>query len=714
MKNLKKASYHFFKNYWPLLFILFVVSIFYWKVILLREVALPADILVHGNYPIKNPITSDAVSFSYPMKYLVISYLKRGILPLWNPYILFGTPLLANFQSGVFSITNIFYFLTDFNSAWNMQIISQHLLAAFFMYILLRHWKISKFGSLLGGISFAFGGFNLIWSEWNAHALTAAYIPLLIYFTDKLLRSLSFRDRFFYGTGLSIALAFQIFSGYPQIVLYTIPVLFIVWIIRFKSLSRNYFMTGILLAIFVLIGIGISAPQLLPGQELLKLSQRSYEIIPKEWAFLSWRQVITFIAPDFFGNHATYNYWGDKNYTSNIGFVGVVTFTLAILAIKYFRKRREILFLVILIFISLILSFPTPVAVFLWDKDILGLKAGAFYRILVLFSFAMSALSGFGYDFLNTRNVPFRKQKITTLIFTGIIFIIFWIYAFAIHNQVAVRNLILPTGIFVFMTLIFWKTKFKFLLVLLAIIELFYFGWKFTPFVPREIVFPYDKIVSYIKSFNEKFRVVGGNTMAVDTNMVYGIAFASGYDAEYPLTTAKFLGVLNSNDPNATPQDRYGLITNSKSKLLNLSNVKFILNDESVIENKNYFPRSFKVDNFVIEKDIQKAFVDLLDNKFPINKTIILDQDPKLNKDSLYFISNTYYPGWKAYADNKETEIFKADYAFQAIKVPNNTKNIKLVYRPDSFYNGLKISLGSLIFLVGFGIIHALYLKKFV
>src|SRR5258708_24359209 len=179
-KNLKKTLQHFFKSYWPILFLILFTCVFFWKIFILNQVAVPADILVHGSYPVKKSITSYLVFFSYPMKYVVIKDFKSGILPLWNPYILFGTPLLANFQSAAFSVTNIFYFLTDFNSAWNFQIIFQHIFACIFMYFLLRHWKISKVGAILGSISFAFGGFNLIWSQWNSHTLTASFIPLLI------------------------------------------------------------------------------------------------------------------------------------------------------------------------------------------------------------------------------------------------------------------------------------------------------------------------------------------------------------------------------------------------------------------------------------------------------------------------------------------------------------------------------------------------------
>lgn len=721
MKNLKKLL--------PLFFSILIVCVFFWKIIFFGFIPLPADILVHGTYPVKNPITSDAVSFSYPMKYVVIQYFKNHTFPLWNPYILFGTPLLANFQSGAFSITNIFYFLVDFNSAWSLQIIAQHIFSCIFMYLLLRHWKISKIGAILGGISFAFGGFNLIWSEWNSHTLTAAFIPLLIFFADRFIKE----KKIFDGIFLSIILALQIFSGYPQIVFYTIPALFIVWFVNLKNLNKSYLFTGLGLFIFIILGLGIASPQILPGVELLKSSQRSYEAIPREWAFLSWRQVITFIAPDFFGNHATYNYWGDKNYTSNIGFVGVVTFTLALLAIKYFKKR-EIIFLIILIFVSLMFSFPTPIAIFFWEKNLFGLKAGASYRILVLFSFACSSLAGFGYDFLKNQ----KKSKWLSLILTGVIFMVFGIYALNIHNKIALRNLVLPVIIFGFTLIIFYKPKVKFFLVIFLLIELFYFGWKFTPFVPRNIVFPMDKITTFLKDSSEPFRVIGGEQIHVDTNMVYGIKFVGGYDAEYPLNTAKFLGVLNSNDPDANPQDRYGLITNTNSKLLDLVNTKYYVslkseeekfkenkkfsflfsdNDVDIFESKATLPRAFMVYDWEVN-----SLNELVKKDFPQDKRIILEENPKILKqnysknkveyklygnqkfiievntdnDGMLFVSDTYYPGWKAFVDGKETKIYKADFVFRAVEVPKGKHEIEMVYKPESFINGLKISLVSL------------------
>ena len=103
MKNLKK-------RYWPLFSILLLVLAFFWKVPLLGKIPLPGDIIT-GAYlpwldykwgypvgvPVKNPIVSDSISYSYPMRTLGIDLIKKGLLPLWNPYILNGTPLMANF-----------------------------------------------------------------------------------------------------------------------------------------------------------------------------------------------------------------------------------------------------------------------------------------------------------------------------------------------------------------------------------------------------------------------------------------------------------------------------------------------------------------------------------------------------------------------------------------------------------------------------------------
>jgi uncharacterized membrane protein YfhO len=56
------------------------------------------------------------------------------------------------------------------------------------------------------------------------------------------------------------------------------------------------------------------------------------------------------------------------------------------------------------------------------------------------------------------------------------------------------------------------------------------------------------------------------------------------------------------------------------------------------------------------------------------------------------YVSDAYYPGWKAYVDGEKTDIFRANLAFRAIRVPPGRHTVSLVYVPFSFYLGLGLT----------------------
>jgi len=84
------------------------------------------------------------------------------------------------------------------------------------------------------------------------------------------------------------------------------------------------------------------------------------------------------------------------------------------------------------------------------------------------------------------------------------------------------------------------------------------------------------------------------------------------------------------------------------------------------------------------------------------------------NKPGLAVFSDIYYAkGWKAYVDNNETPIMKADYVLRAIKVPAGSHNIVFKFKPASFYNSQKIALASslLLILLCVGALYPLFKK---
>jgi hypothetical protein len=115
-----------------------IVFSFFLPSIIQGKIPIPSDALINlyhpwrdtsygnyapGRYPAKNTLITDPVLQTYPWRQIAVENLKSGILPLWNPYSFGGQPLLANFQSSVFQVTNLFFLILPFKSAWAFNII---------------------------------------------------------------------------------------------------------------------------------------------------------------------------------------------------------------------------------------------------------------------------------------------------------------------------------------------------------------------------------------------------------------------------------------------------------------------------------------------------------------------------------------------------------------------------------------------------------------
>ncbi|MFC1501619.1 hypothetical protein ACFL58_04140, partial [Elusimicrobiota bacterium] len=67
---------------------------------------------IAGNY-------GDIFLHYYPLKHLVTETLITGKIPLWNPYIFAGQPLLANPQSAIFYPLSIIFYIFPMHLAFN-------------------------------------------------------------------------------------------------------------------------------------------------------------------------------------------------------------------------------------------------------------------------------------------------------------------------------------------------------------------------------------------------------------------------------------------------------------------------------------------------------------------------------------------------------------------------------------------------------------------
>jgi len=101
----------------------------------------------------------DILFYFYPYRDYVAEILRSGRIPLWNPYIFSGVPLLANPQTAVLypfhwpliwlSVTKQIYWSAAIHT-W---------ILGFGGYLLMRRWGYSIWGGLATGIVLAGSGF---------------------------------------------------------------------------------------------------------------------------------------------------------------------------------------------------------------------------------------------------------------------------------------------------------------------------------------------------------------------------------------------------------------------------------------------------------------------------------------------------------------------------------------------------------------------------
>ncbi len=129
--------------------------------------------------------------------------------------------------------------------------------------------------------------------------------------------------------------------------------------------------------------------------------------------------------------------------------------------------------------------------------------------------------------------------------------------------------------------------------------------------------------------------------------------------------------------------------------------------DQAIAEMVDRKNIDFKRELIIVDKNVRnlrtkqqmKGNVTVISYK--PNKSIL---NYETDQDAFLYVSDTYYPGWRAYVDGKETKIYRANLAFRAIEAPKGRHIVVFKYVPMSFYLGLCLTI--------FGILLCIYLWR--
>lgn len=654
--------------------------------------------------PVKNKAMPDIIGQIYPWRDFTVSVWKTGAVPLWNPYSFSGTPHLANYQSAVFSPVNIGFVLFPFKDWWTILIVLQPLLAGIFTYAFVRSLKMGRSAGFLSSLAFMFCGFIVTWMGYGTLAYAILYLPLALFAIEEYFNRP--RGRFLLLLSLTIPLSF--FSGHFQISIYFL--LFVVSYILFKGISTKKLRVSVFSALALFFGFCLTAPQLIPSIELYTQSFRSTIFAKTE--VIPWGYLPTFLAPDFFGNPVTGNDWFG-HYAEWNAYAGIIPLFFALYSIRLIKKSH-VLFFSIWAAVSLLLAFQSPLLDLLVMLRIPVISTSAASRIIVLFSFSVAVLSGFGLEqFLS----DVQKKRLRWVFALISLFVLFFVSLWSIvvfklflpvdKVAIAASNLRLPSMVFTaflvaLMGIIFLKKKkivmlLCIIVLLIAGLDSLRFVHKWQPYDPKNLLYAPTAVAEYYPRMVGADRTYGN--FGAEGMLYYRLQGVEGYDAVYIRRYGQFIASLSNGKLTDSYRSVVSYPKGGKHALLgaNFLGVKYIVHKFSdaqnvwefpfwnynpplkalfddghyqVLENTNAFPRAFLVSSVREEKNPQKILDSMFSSKTNLRQTAVVEE-PLIGADTLSSGSAQI----TLYTPNK-------------IEIKTNARNSSFLVLTDAFYPG--------------------------
>lgn len=306
---------------------------------------------------------------NFPLRVLVGTDLRSGHLPLWDPYLWSGTPLLAGFNAGAaYPLTLLFAFLPPL-TAWLVTQVALYATAAVGTYVFFRDCGRSVAAALAAAASFAFAGF-LSSQIGHVDAIqAAALLPWLLFTLRR--AALAERHRGCWAALLGLGVGIVILAASPQTIVDDIIAVafYVIWLcLAHRSRAPSILAFAVAAGV---VGVALGSIQWLPGIDWEGQSQRvgaAYQFFAS--GSLPPRLTILSVLPWLiggYGNFGTAYYAGPYNLAELNGYVGMLPLMAGcgLLATRFRRhpKRAEWLGWYALVALGLVLAWggDTPI-----------------------------------------------------------------------------------------------------------------------------------------------------------------------------------------------------------------------------------------------------------------------------------------------------------------------------------------------------------------
>ncbi|MDO8487668.1 MAG: YfhO family protein [Candidatus Curtissbacteria bacterium] len=331
---------------------------------------------------------------------------------------------------------------------------------------------------------------------------------------------------------------------------------------------------------------------------------------------------------------------------------------------------------------------------------------------------------------------------------------------------VSFRNLVVPILVYAVCAFLIFlgqkrvsKRAVGFLIIIISFAHVFYFSQKYFSFSDEKYIFPQTPELNFIRENQGIWRTWGVGKATIQSNFAsqLGIYAGDGYDSlnnkrygefTYAMQGGKLTDFIFRADAGAGLGNARELLANpNRRKLIDLLGTRLVItaSDESktmesfnfkkafgggifsVFENQQVVPRVFLASNYEKITGDGQIITRLLADDFNMRQSLVLEKGSPISPQAgpgsvevlsyksqevivktksdapkLLFISDNFYPGWKAKVDGDETEIMRADYTFRAVPLTAGEHIVRFYFDSDSFKLGAVISLVSLGVLLAF------------
>ena len=591
-----------------------------------------------------NYILQDQSHQLYPMQHSAMQSLAKGKLPLWNPNIMLGSPVLGTTMSVLLYPINLLGIILTPTTVILIRAIFNLWIAGFLMYILIRRLGAESFGAFVSAITFMFCGFLVVWLG-HTHSNSAVWLPGMILMAELIATSQHKRGIYAAITGFLIAISFL---GCHMETTFEITLAWFLYLMvrSFQVGGWKWLINNFRMAVFsVALGVGAAAVQIFPFLEWLgtsmQLSERSSgHFIPFFAGF--WRNCLTLptlIVPNLYSNpsqtnlYASYLPW--TNFNEMTMYVGIIPLLLGIYGLSL-RKNKHIKIFIwsALLFLAMALRLP----LIDWINQLPVFKMFAAGRYRLIFDFGIAAAAGLTLNVFMEQSydsVHWRKASRLLLLLGVITIVIILLMIIAlpilekpitdlgkslvtkqyaeirVHRRTLEEVLLVVDQVFQGMLnhfslmnwrlyfpgivaclgglwIIVWqrawfgKKVFKFGIVFLVLIDLLAFGIGYNPSIRPEFVYPDTPAVKFLKQDKSLFRIMPVNMQWMSHGpLAHGLTEVGGYD-QVTKYFHNFRNVIVESNPFNIFQPTSFLPNDANSRLMDLLNVKYLVTSKKL------------------------------------------------------------------------------------------------------------------------------------